>query len=146
MCTLKKSASLPLHEGDGLLLLRAGLWVGFGAGGGVRIDYKRALFALAEMGDHPACSERRKVAEASQLCRQRLRCDHLSQQTKVVRCIGRVGLSTLSSIQRHFQQAGAHCRPNIERIVRWTLHDDGAELDQGLQELDEVLGEIEGDL
>ncbi len=49
-------------------------------------------------------------------------------------------------IQRHFQQAGAHCRPNIERIVRWTLRDD--EMDQGLGEVEqglaEVVGEIEG--
>ncbi len=52
------------------------------------------------------------------------------------------------TIQRHFQQAGAHCRPNIERIVRWTLRGD--EMDQGLREVEqglaEVIGEIEGDL
>jgi hypothetical protein len=52
------------------------------------------------------------------------------------------------TIQRHFKQAGAHCRPNIERIVRWTLRDD--EMDQGLQEVEEglaeVIAEIEGDL
>ncbi len=59
-------------------------------------------------------------------------------------------MSPPGTIQRHFKQAGAHCRPNIEQIVRWTLRGDGAELDQGLREveqgLDEVLAEIEGDL
>ncbi len=63
MCTPKKSARLPLHERDGLLLLLAGLWVGFGAGDGVRMDYKRALLPLADMGNHPACTERRKVGD-----------------------------------------------------------------------------------
>ncbi len=58
MCTPKKSARLPLHERDGLLLLLAGLWVGFGAGDGVRMDYKRALLPLADMGNHPTCTER----------------------------------------------------------------------------------------
>ena len=52
------------------------------------------------------------------------------------------------TIQRHFQLAGAHCRPNIEQIVRWTLRD--GEMDRGLQEveqgLDEVIAEIEGEL
>ena len=54
------------------------------------------------------------------------------------------------TIQRYFQQAGAHCRPNIERIVRWTLQDngDGAEMDQGMREVEqdlaEVIAEIEG--
>ena len=45
----------------------------------------------------------------------------------------------------HFKQAGAHCRPNIERIVRWTLRGDG---DQDFRELEdglaEVIAEIEG--
>ena len=54
------------------------------------------------------------------------------------------------TIQRHFQQAGAHCRPNIERIVRWTLRGDDDEMDQGLREVEEglaeVFAEIEGDL
>ncbi len=52
------------------------------------------------------------------------------------------------TIQRHFKQAGAYCRPNIERIVRWTLRDD--EMDQGLREVEEgmaeVIAEIEGEL
>jgi hypothetical protein len=52
------------------------------------------------------------------------------------------------AIQRHFQQASAHCRPNIERIVRWTLRGDGAEMDQGIRDVEEglaeVIGEIEG--
>ena len=52
------------------------------------------------------------------------------------------------AILQHFKQAGAHCRPNIERIVRWTLRDD--EMDQGLREVEqglaEVIAEIEGEL
>ena len=52
------------------------------------------------------------------------------------------------TIQRHFQQAGAHSRPNIERIVRWTLRDD--EMDQGLRDVEDgladVLAEIDGEL
>jgi hypothetical protein len=32
------------------------------------------------------------------------------------------------------------CRPNIERIVRWTLRDD--EMDQGLREVEEGLAEM----
>ena len=43
---------------------------------------------------------------------------------------GRAG----DQIVRLEQAIGAHCRPNIERIVRWTLRDD--ELDQGLRELE----------
>ncbi len=39
-------------------------------------------------------------------------------------------------------------RPNIERIVRWTLQDNGDELGPDLRELEdglaEVIGEIEG--
>ena len=55
------------------------------------------------------------------------------------------------TIQRHFQQAGAHCRPNIERIVRWTLRDDGngenqPDFREVEQNLAEVLAEIEGGL
>ncbi len=45
----------------------------------------------------------------------------------------------------------AHCRPNIERIIRWTLRDDGKdELGQGLREVEqdivEVIAEYEGEL
>ncbi len=55
------------------------------------------------------------------------------------------------TIQRYFQQAGAHYRPNIERIVRWTLQDNGdGEMGQGLRELEDglagVLAEIEGEM
>ncbi len=45
----------------------------------------------------------------------------------------------------------AHCRPNIERIIRWTLRDDDEdELGQGLREVGqdivEVIAEFEGEL
>jgi len=45
----------------------------------------------------------------------------------------------------------AHCRPNIERIIRWTLRDDDEdELGQGLREVEqgivEVIAEFEGEL
>ncbi len=45
----------------------------------------------------------------------------------------------------------AHCRPNIERIIRWTLRDDDEdELGQGLREVKqdivEVIAEFEGEL
>ncbi len=45
----------------------------------------------------------------------------------------------------------AHCRPNIERIIRCTLRDDGEdELGQGLREVEldivEVIAEFEGEL
>ncbi len=45
----------------------------------------------------------------------------------------------------------AHCRPNIERIIRWTLRDDGEdELGQGRREVEqdivEVIAESEGEL
>ncbi len=52
----------------------------------------------------------------------------------------RISRDCRDTIQRHFQQAGAHCRPNIEQIVRWTLRDD--EVDQGLREVDEGLAEV----
>ena len=45
----------------------------------------------------------------------------------------------------------AHCRPNIERIVRWTPRDEGEdESGQGLREVEqdivEVIAEFAGEL
>ncbi len=38
----------------------------------------------------------------------------------------------------------AHCRPNIERIIRWTLRDDGEdELGQGLREVEQDIVEVQ---
>ncbi len=38
----------------------------------------------------------------------------------------------------------AHCRPNTERIIRWTLRDDGEdELGQGLREVEQDIVEVQ---